>query len=164
MSLNKDPNPNQNLTGSWTISDLTLKKIMILIWIQIINLWIYDPNRWLALFFFIWSRFLKCYVSSMVLILWWKEISAHVRSNIFYLICLRHLIRSRAVANRIFSSKKSSKGSNVGFIYGRLPSRVTVLSRIVHLYTVQPLLGYFVYTYISLHEKREVLFNIQRKK
>ena len=70
----------------------------------------------------------------------------------------------KSCSNLIFSSKKSSKGSNIGFISGRLPSRVTVLSRIVHLYTVQPLLGYFVYTYISLHEKREVLFNIQRKK
>ena len=30
------------------------------------------------------------------------EIGAHVRSNIFNLICLRHLIRSRAIINCIF--------------------------------------------------------------
>ena len=31
-----------------------------------------------------------------------SEISSHVRSHLCYLICLRHLIRSRAVTNRIF--------------------------------------------------------------
>ena len=34
-------------------------------------------------------------------------IGAQVRSNPFYLICLRHLIRSRAVTNRISSPKKT---------------------------------------------------------
>ena len=33
-----------------------------------------------------------------------SEIGAQVRSNIFYLICLRHLIRPRAVSNRMFFS------------------------------------------------------------
>ena len=33
-----------------------------------------------------------------------SEISTHFRSNLSYLICLRHLIRSRAVVNRIFLS------------------------------------------------------------
>ena len=32
----------------------------------------------------------------------WSEINAHVRSDIGYLICLRHLFRSRAVTNLIF--------------------------------------------------------------
>ena len=35
-----------------------------------------------------------------------SEIGAHVRSNPCYLICLRHLIRTRAVANRIFSPER----------------------------------------------------------
>ena len=35
-----------------------------------------------------------------------SEIGAHVRTNICYLICQRHLIRSRAVTNRIFFSSK----------------------------------------------------------
>ena len=34
------------------------------------------------------------------------EIGAYARSNICYLICLRHLIRSRAVTNWIFSSSE----------------------------------------------------------
>ena len=34
-----------------------------------------------------------------------SEIGAQVRINLCYLICLRHLIRSRAVTNRIFSTK-----------------------------------------------------------
>ena len=43
-------------------------------------------------------------VSTMVHILDGNsEIVAHVKSNLCSLICLRHLIRSRAVTNRIFS-------------------------------------------------------------
>ena len=43
----------------------------------------------------------------MVLILDGKsEIGAHVRSNLCYLSCLRHLIRSRAVINHIFFLRK----------------------------------------------------------
>ena len=39
----------------------------------------------------------------MVLILYDNlEIGAHVSKNLYYLICLRHLIRSRAVTNLIF--------------------------------------------------------------
>ena len=37
-----------------------------------------------------------------------SRIGAHVRSNLCYLICLRYLIRSRAVTNRIFFSPKRS--------------------------------------------------------
>ena len=44
----------------------------------------------------------------MVLILDGKsEIVAHVRSNLCYLICFGHLIRSRACTNRIFFPPKS---------------------------------------------------------
>ena len=35
-----------------------------------------------------------------------SEIGAHVRSNLCDLICLRHLIKTRAVTNRIFSPKR----------------------------------------------------------
>ena len=35
-----------------------------------------------------------------------SEIGAHVRSNLCYLICLRRLIRSRAVTNRLFLLRK----------------------------------------------------------
>ena len=44
---------------------------------------------------------------SMVLILDGNfELAAHVRSNLCYLICLRHLIRSKAVKNRIVFLRK----------------------------------------------------------
>ena len=63
--------------------------------------------------FYIVSYFLKWVTTSwtygsMVLILDGNlEIGApHVRSNICYLICLRHLIGSRAVTNRICSLRK----------------------------------------------------------
>ena len=35
-----------------------------------------------------------------------SEIGAHAMSNVCYFICLRHLITSRAVTNRIFSPKR----------------------------------------------------------
>ena len=35
-----------------------------------------------------------------------SKIGAYVRSTFFYLICIRLLIRSRAVTNRIFFSKR----------------------------------------------------------
>ena len=35
----------------------------------------------------------------------YTEIGAHARSNLYLLICLRHLIRSRAVTNRRFIRK-----------------------------------------------------------
>ena len=35
-----------------------------------------------------------------------SELGAHVRSNLCYLICLGHLIKSRAFKNRIFSLKR----------------------------------------------------------
>ena len=47
-----------------------------------------------------------CWLGSkpMVLILDGNpEIGVHVRSNLCYFICLRHLLRSRAVTNRIIS-------------------------------------------------------------
>ena len=36
-----------------------------------------------------------------------SEIGAHVESNLCYLICLRHLIRSKAVTNRIYFSPET---------------------------------------------------------
>ena len=36
----------------------------------------------------------------------YSEVGAHVRRNLCYLICLRHLIRVRAVKNRIFPQKR----------------------------------------------------------
>ena len=35
-----------------------------------------------------------------------SEISAHIRINLYYLICLRHLIRPRAVTHEIFFLQK----------------------------------------------------------
>ena len=35
-----------------------------------------------------------------------SEIGAHAKSNLFHLICLRHVIRSRGVTNWIFSPKR----------------------------------------------------------
>ena len=44
---------------------------------------------------------------NMVIILYGNsEIDTRVRGNIYYLICLRHLIRSRPVTNRIFFLRK----------------------------------------------------------
>ena len=37
-----------------------------------------------------------------------SELVAYVNRNICYLICLRHLIRSREVTNGIFSSEKTN--------------------------------------------------------
>ena len=43
----------------------------------------------------------------MVLILYGNsEICAHVRSNLFYLICISHFLSSRAVTNRIVLPQK----------------------------------------------------------
>ena len=65
-----------------------------------------------------------CY--NMVLILDGdSEIGSHVISNIWYLICSRHLIRSRAVANRILFLLKDLFPCA---IYSELPSnRVEIL-------------------------------------
>ena len=40
------------------------------------------------------------------------KIGAHVKSNLCYLICLRHLIRSRAVTNPVFHAKCGILESN----------------------------------------------------
>ena len=46
-------------------------------------------------------------VESMALILDGNSgIGAHVKNNLCYLICLRHMIRSGAVKNQIFSFEK----------------------------------------------------------
>ena len=47
-------------------------------------------------------------VTIMVLILDGNsEIGAQVRSNLCYLICLKHLIRNKAVSNRVIFSEKT---------------------------------------------------------
>ena len=69
-------------------------------------------------------------------------IGAQVRSNPFYLICLRHLIRSRAVTNRISSPKRpiflhtcatcSESPSNKGTMVLSVPKFTTNLYCIQH--------------------------------
>ena len=68
---------------------------------------LYNPGATLLLFFLdiyniIILKFVvqNMLVRQIVLILYGKsEIGAHVRSDLGYLICLSHLIRSRAVTN-----------------------------------------------------------------
>ena len=45
------------------------------------------------------------YQGMVIILVGNSELGAPVMSKLFYLICLRHLIRYRAVNNRIFSSK-----------------------------------------------------------
>ena len=48
------------------------------------------------------------FTTAMVLLLDGNsEICAHVRGNLCYLICFRHLIRAKSVTNRIFFSEKT---------------------------------------------------------
>ena len=56
-------------------------------------------------------------ITPMVLILGNSEIGAHVKSSLCYLICLRHLIRSRAITSQIFFSKKTNFLSYVRIIF-----------------------------------------------
>ena len=51
-----------------------------------------------------------------------ESLGAHVRSNLCYLICLRHLIRSRVVTDKFFFSEKSYFSSCV-----RSNLKVTIL-------------------------------------
>ena len=44
------------------------------------------------------------------------ELGAQVRSNLVYLICLRHSIRSRAVTNQIFFSENAYFPSSVAHL------------------------------------------------
>ena len=50
-----------------------------------------------------------------------SEIGAHIRINLSYLICLRHLIKSRSVTNRIFFFSKKP----IFLIYFELPFRIS---------------------------------------
>ena len=58
-----------------------------------------------------WTMSLNCVKFSKIYILLDGNLSrgAHVRRNLFYSTCLRHLIRSRAVTNRIFLSGKTMR-------------------------------------------------------
>ena len=55
------------------------------------------------------------------------EIGAHVESNPCYLICLRHLIWSRAVSNRIFFSPQRPIYLLACATYSELPSNVSTI-------------------------------------
>ena len=61
---------------------------------------------------------------NIVLILDGKsEIGPHVGSNLCYLICIRHLIRSKAVINLIFFFSKKA------FLHSKLPSNVSIMDK-----------------------------------
>ena len=70
--------------------------------------------------------FLYYTVESMVLIVDGNsEIDAHVGSNLCYLICLRHSIRSKAVTNRIFLFEKTYFHACAACI--ELPSNISTM-------------------------------------
>ena len=52
------------------------------------------------------------------------ETGAQIRSNVCYLICLRHLIRSRAVTNRVYLTPKEPI-----FLCSELPSDISTMTR-----------------------------------
>ena len=58
-----------------------------------------------------------------------SEIVAHVGSDIGYLICLRHLIRSRAVTNQFFFSEKTYFPLCVRNINSELPSNKSTMDK-----------------------------------
>ena len=55
------------------------------------------------------------------------EVGAHVMGILCYLICSRHLIRSRAVTNRFFFSEKAYFPSRSTFF--ELPSNICTMAR-----------------------------------
>ena len=63
-----------------------------------------------------------------------SERGAHVNSNICYLICLRHLNRSRAVTNRIFSEKKLFFQTCAS--YYESPSNICTICLLMHFSTL----------------------------
>ena len=56
-----------------------------------------------------------------------SEIGAHVRSKLGFRICLRHLIRSRLVTNRIFFSAKRPIFLHACATCSELPSKVSIM-------------------------------------
>ena len=56
------------------------------------------------------------------------EIGAHVRSNFSYLICLRHLIISKAVANRILQNPKRPIFLQACAKCSELPSNINTMA------------------------------------
>ena len=80
------------------------------------------------------------YCNTMVFI--WdgnSEIGAHFRSILCYLICLRHLIWSRAVTNRGFFSPKSPIFLHAWATCSNLPSNTSVMcntNRVLHLFFI----------------------------
>ena len=70
----------------------------------------------------------KCWLGGcMVVILdCISEKGAQERSNLYYLICLRHLIRSRAVTNWLFFSPKRPICLHAWATYSILPSNINL--------------------------------------
>ena len=56
-----------------------------------------------------------------------SEIGAHVKSNLYYLTCCRHLIRSMIVTNLIFVLRKDIFAFHVRAICAELPSNISTL-------------------------------------
>ena len=59
------------------------------------------------------------------------EIGANVRSNLSYLICSRHLIRSRNVTDRIFFSPKITIFLHACDTCSELPSNISTIVHII---------------------------------
>ena len=56
-----------------------------------------------------------------------SEKVANAESNICYLICLRHLIRSKTVTDRIFSPRKKPNFLHACATYSKLPSNMSTM-------------------------------------
>ena len=81
------------------------------------------------------------YPRSLVLILDGNtEIGAHVKSNLCYLISVRHFIRSRTVTNRIFFSDKTNFSSKQSELPSYIISTIRGINRHTEqcLYTIPP--------------------------
>ena len=59
-----------------------------------------------------------------------SELGAHVGNNLWYLICLRHLIISRAVTNQISFSEKAIFTFNARPTCSELPSNMNTMGQI----------------------------------
>ena len=64
-----------------------------------------------------------------------SEIVAHVRSNLFYLICYRHLMRSKSVTYQIFFLPKIPIFLHVCAIFSELPSNNSAMVSIKYFMT-----------------------------
>ena len=114
----------------------------------------------------LWIRYLKLKFSSENInrkqmfdygtYIGWK-LDAHVRSNLCYLICLRHLLRSRAVMNRIFSPKRPM------FVHAcatssELPSNISTVGSMVGYNKQRGLLNFYI-SYYSNQVYDHIIWN-----